>query len=193
MDVIGPLFHLALRSLVVLFPLTVGWLAFRRLALSKSGNAWIYAAVCLFAAVTTAGILPWTLGLTQLNWLLLMLALVSPAIWIGIVLLCDMSRTNRYGGDPFVDAARSVASDAPRKLAPLLLDRPLEPESPVPVFRHRKVVRAPKEREIGQATRTILALARDIRGNATSERRRPKLLPAPEKKELPFLRESPGA
>ena len=84
MDVLSPLFHMVLRSLVVLFPLTVGWLAFRRLALSKSANAWIYAVICLFAAVTAAGVLPWTLGLILfvfLTWLHMPLGNVPAGIW----------------------------------------------------------------------------------------------------------------
>ena len=59
MDVVSPLIYLALKSLITLFPMTVVWLAFRRLALSKTDNAWIYAAMCIFAAVTSAGVLPW--------------------------------------------------------------------------------------------------------------------------------------
>ena len=183
MDVFGPFILVLVRSMVILFPLTVGWLAFRRLALSKSSNAWYYAVVFLFSAVSAAVVLPWTLGMTTLNWMLVLLALASPAVWIGIILLCDGSRPRRYGGDLLADAAHSVP-----KLAPLLLDKPVAPKEPAPVFRHRarKDIKD-KAPEFGQTTRTILKLARDIRGNRTSERRRPKLLPPPDARELSFL------
>ena len=121
MNVFGPLLLVALKSLVVLFPLTVGWLAFRRLALSQSSNAWIYAAMCLFAAVTSAGILPWTLGLTGISWPLLALALVCPALWVGVILVCDVSRRPRYAPEPLTDAARLLLRRSQPKLAPLLL------------------------------------------------------------------------
>ncbi len=192
MDVLSPLLHVVLRSLVVLFPLTVGWLAFRRLALSKSSNAWLYAAICLFAAVTAAGVLPWTLGLTGLNWVLVSVALLSPVLWIGVIVVCDVSRGHRYGNDPLIDAARSVVQKSAPKLAPLVLETPVLPDVTEPVFRHRATVRCPAKapREFGQKTRTILSLARDIRGNPTSDRHRPKLLPPPVSKELPFLKDS---
>lgn len=183
MDVLSPFFHVLLRSLVVLFPLTVGWLSLRRLALSKSGNAWYYAIVFLFSTITTAGILPWTLGLNSLNWMLILLALASPAVWIGITHLCDGARHNRYGRDVIAETARSIP-----RLAPLLLENPIVPESPAPMFRHREVKSPPATaRKISQKTRTILSLARDIRGNVSSDQRRPRLLPAPDTRDLPFL------
>ena len=190
MDVLSPLMHVVLKSLVVLFPLTVGWLAFRRLAISKSSNAWIYAVICLFAAVTAAGVLPWTLGLTGLNWVLVLMALISPVLWLGIILICDVSRSHRYGGDPLIEAARSVVQRPAQKLTPLVLDDPVLPEAPKPVFRHRAPAPAPveKPREVSPATRTLLSLARDIRGNPSSDRRRPKLLPPPVSTELTFLK-----
>ena len=59
-----------------------------------------------------------------------------------------------------------------------------------PVFRHAsKAIRVPATAPKRSATTTtLLNLARDIRGNATSERRRPKLLPPPNETELPFLK-----
>lgn len=197
MDVLSPFLHVLLRSIVVLFPMTVGLLAFRRLALSKSANAWIYAVMCLFAAVTTAGVLPWTLGLTSLNWLLLFMALVCPLMWIGVIMLCDISRAHPYGPDPMLklfgalplrtedgDRYSSLSQEARRKI---------EPQSPV--FKHRKNDRGLKasQSQRSNTTNTLLSLARDIRGNATSDRRRPKLLPPPETQDLPFLSRSNGA
>lgn len=188
MDVLSPLLHLVLRSLVVLFPLTVGWLAFRRLALSKSANAWIYAVICLFASVTAAGVLPWTLGLTAINWPLTILALTCPAIWVGAILFCDITRVKRYGADPLLALARSALGEA--EPGPLVLK---PSDAAEPVFRHvaRSDPRPSKPKAVRSAkTQTILKLARDIRGHPTSDRHRRKLLPPPEKAELPFLRGS---
>ncbi|MEM7719761.1 MAG: hypothetical protein AAF222_11215 [Pseudomonadota bacterium] len=174
------------------FPLTVCWLAFRRLALSKSDNAWIYAGVCLLSAVIAAAALPWMLGLTSISWPIIMLALLSPALWIAAILVCDVSRERRYGHDPLFQTARTIGQKSVTKLSPLLLgpsDRMPEEE---PVFRHRnKPVRtkAPKPSR-SKATRALLSLTRDIRDNATSERRRRKLLPPPEPAQLPFLQSS---
>ncbi|MDJ0638470.1 MAG: hypothetical protein QNJ20_06525 [Paracoccaceae bacterium] len=190
MDVLGPLILLVLRSLVVLFPMTVCWLAFRRLALSKSGNAWLYAAMCLFSAVTTAGVLPWALGLTPLSWLLLGLALICPVFWIITVVVCDVSRQSRYGPDVIAHVSKRITRNSPKPIEPLVLENPEPPSTPVPVFRHtEKVKERPKDRPaVSTATRTILNLARDIRSNPTSESRRPKLLAPPKSDGLPFVR-----
>ena len=190
MDVLSPLFHMVLRSLVVLFPLTVGWLAFRRLALSKSANAWIYAVICLFAAVTAAGVLPWTLGLTAINWPLTVLALMCPAIWVGAILFCDITRVQRYGADPLLTLARPALREPDAQPGPLVLK---PSDAAKPVFRHvaRKEPHHAKPKTARSAkTQSILKLARDIRGHPTSDRHRRKLLPPPEKAELPFLRGS---
>ena len=193
MDVFGQTFHLVLRSVVVLFPMTVGCLAFRRLALSQSEKAWIYAAMCLLAAVTSAAILPWTLGLATLNWVLLLLALLCPVLWIAVVTLCDVARPPRYGSDPLEAPARGVL----RLVSPVGFGAEDAPAGPVPVFRHRTAPPpppAPAEKPAySPATRTLLSLARDIRNNPTSERHRPKRLPAPPKpRELPFLERAGG-
>lgn len=192
MDVLSPLLHLILRSLVVFFPLTVSWLAFRRLALSKSTNAWIYAAMCLFAVVSAAGVLPWTLGITAMNWLLILPALICPMLWVGVLMLCDMSRSHRYGSDPLVTAARRMAQKS-IPMAPLILTDPEFVDGPKPVFRHKaeKVPEKPKPR-LSAGTQNMLSLARDIRDNASSDRRRPKMLPSPSSFELPFLERSGG-
>lgn len=191
MDVFGPLIHLVLRSVVVLFPMTVGWLAFRRLALSTSGNAWVYSAMFLFAAVTSAAVMPWTLGLSAINWVMLILALISPMFWIGVIFLCDTGRTGRYGTDALESGAKfvwhHVSSSAGQQD---------HAKTPLPMFRHTSEPEAASpETPAGYstATRTLLALARDIRSNPTSEQRRPRRLPPPEKRELPFLRDAPRA
>lgn len=181
--------------MVILFPLTVGWLAFRRLALSKSSNAWIYAAICLLSAIAMAGVLPWGLGMTGLNLSLLALALACPALWIATLFIVDMKRVSRYGPDPLFSTARAVAERAAPKLAPLVLGEADRARAPAPMFRHRPKCTDPEHKTPARstATTTLLQLARDIRGNATSERRRPKLLAPPQDGELPFLPKSRNA
>jgi hypothetical protein len=187
MDVLSPLFEFILRSALVLLPSTVGWLAFRRLALSKSANAWIYAVTCLLSAVTAAGTLPWALGLTEANWIFLALALFSPAVWFGVVVLCDLSRRRGYGADPVI---ASILSLVPMKTQePLILENPVEED--VPVFRHSKPQPTipMKTSKPAPTTRTLMTIAREIRGGRTSDRRRPKLLPPPSGGgDYPFLR-----
>ncbi|MEM9426626.1 MAG: hypothetical protein AAGA06_07975 [Pseudomonadota bacterium] len=194
MDVLSPLFHLGLRSLVVLFPLTVGVLAFRRLALSKSANAWVYAAICLFAAVTAAGILPWTLGLTPIKWPLVTLALLSPGVWIVTICYFDVSRMRRYEPDPLIAVARVVADTIIAKptLPPLVLQAS---DTPTPTFRHHKrpALQPEATPQRSLKTQSVLKAMRDIRGNRSSDQRRPKLLPPPERAELPFLKRTRDA
>ena len=190
MDVLGPLIFVVLRSLVVLFPMTVGWLAFRRLALSKSGNAWLYAAMCLFSAVTTAGVLPWALGLTPLSWLLLGLALVCPVFWIITVVVCDLSRQSRYGPDVIAHVSKRIAMHTFTKPDPSTSEDTEVTETPVPVFRHTEKAPTPpaKGPAISAATKTILSLARDIRSNPTSESRRPETASASQKQRAAFCK-----
>lgn len=188
MDVLSPLLEYLLRSALVLLPLTVGWLAFRRLALSKSGNAWIYAVTCLLAAVTTAGTLPWALGLTSANWIFVALALFSPALWFGVVVLCDLTRRRSYGPDPVTGTILGLMPA--RTPEPLVLESPVEE---TPVFRHsRPQPTIPMaSSKPAPTTRSLTAIAREIRGGRTSERRRPKLLPKPEGGgDYPFLNRS---
>ncbi|MEO1538065.1 MAG: hypothetical protein AAFR73_10065 [Pseudomonadota bacterium] len=195
MDVLSPLLHVAVKSLVMLFPLTVGWLAFRRLALSKSANAWVYAGACLFSAIAAASILPWGLGLTPLNWGLLLLALLSPVVWIATIFVCDMSRGRPYSDDPLLRTARSLTGRTRPGLATLILQEGQRTLDAEPVFKHRERQAPPKPvvSQRSTATTTLLNLARDIRNNATSERRRPKLLAPPERSDFPFLRENGNA
>ena len=197
MDVLSPLFQLLFRSLVILLPLTIGWLAFRRLALSRSGNAWIYAVTCLFAAVTTAGLLPWTLGLAKVGWLFFILAAFCPAIWIGVISICDMSRrAAHYGPDPIMDKVLTFTSK--QKTTPLVLENPDWPGTPIPVFRHNASdsdkphqdtePQLPARVAEKPAKRNLMSIAREMRANETSDARRPKLLPAPEVRSLPFIK-----
>lgn len=192
MDVLSPLFQLLFRALVVVLPLTIGWLAFRRLMLSRSANAWIYATTCLLTAVTTAGLLPWTLGLAGGNWLFFLLSAMSPPIWMGVIMICDpISQPSVYDtkADPREETAKV------HRLRPLVLEKPDWPEAPVPVFRHMKpAANTPNSPSPGKesAAKTLLSVARDMRGNSTSDSRRPRLLPPPERvlRDLPFLHRS---
>lgn len=195
MDVLSPILHVLLRSIVVLFPLTVGLLAFRRLALSKSANVFIYAVMCLFAAVTAAGVLPWTLGLTPINWLLALMALACPMMWVGVILFCDLSRTYRYGPDPILKLAGLFNRQTKDRYSTLALEADKRVMTPSPIFRHKTSDQQsyPKVNRRSNSTKTLLALARDIRGNSSSDRRRPKLIAAPRTNELPFVRHSHDA
>ncbi len=192
MDVLSPLLQLLFRALVVVLPLTIGWLAFRRVMLSRSANAWIYATTCLLTAVTTAGLLPWTLGLAEGNWLFFLLSAMSPPIWIGVIMICDpVTHPSAY--DTQMEPEDEVAEV--HQLRPLILEKPDWPEAPVPVFRHlRPAANTPNIPSVVQdsPSKSLLSVARDMRGNSTSDARRPRLLPPPERlpQELPFLHRS---
>ena len=196
MDILSPLFLLSFRTFVVVLPMTVGWLAFRRLMLSKSANAWIYAVTCLFGAVTAAGLAPWAIGVARASWVFFILAAFCPAIWIGVVMLCDASRRRGYRADPLADVTLTFASR--QRAAPLVQEDPDWPGTPVPVFRHSRPVlptildKGPFRPSANPATRsrTLMSIAREMRGDGTSETRRPKLLPAPDPLELSFLSRS---
>lgn len=195
MDVFTPFLLLAVRVLAVLLPLSVGLLSFRRLALSKTDNSWIYAASCLFAAVTAAGVLPWMLGIAELNRVLAAFALSSPALWIGVVMLCDRPHPGRYGDDPFARPAERLVGRTRSRLYAMTCAPEDRKEGAVPVFRHSRKSAAPARTVPARTStaRTLLELARDIRGNRSSERRRPKFLPPPDSHDLPFLRSSSDA
>lgn len=194
MDALTLVLQLAFRSFVVLLPILIGWLAFRRLTRSKSSNAWIYAVSCLFAAVTTAGLLPWAVGLTATSWIFFVFAAFCPAIWFGVTTICDVSRRTAYDAD--MENPLTVLFKARRKKPdPLLLSDPVK-ESPVPVFSHSNpantdaptVVADDTAEPIGE--KSVLEVARAMRRNKSSEDRRPKMLPAPLVRELPFIKTS---
>ena len=193
MDILSPLIQLIFRALVVVLPLTIGWLAFRRLMLSRSSNAWIYALTCMFAAVTAAALMPWTLGIGTANWIFFLFSAAAPVVWFGVIVICDPLRQSNYDREGVIEIAEErVASRAER---PLVLEHPNWPEAPVPVFRHAanpaNLPVAPKPvKEVEKGPKSLLSVARGMRGNATSEARRPRMLPAPELGEgdLPFLK-----
>jgi hypothetical protein len=208
MDTLTLLLQLAFRSFVVLLPIVVGGLAFRRLALSKSSNAWIYAVTCLFAVVTTAGLLPWVVGVSASNWIFFVLAAFCPGLWFAVTLICDVSRKSSYSFES--EAVPTILFKAKQNtpVAPLVLSDPVL-NHPVPVFTHHKPakVSAPKKKPLVLRTdarmpsnetteslqsakreKSVLDVAREMRRNTSSEDRRTKLLPAPSLKELPFIK-----
>lgn len=196
MDALTLLLQLFFRSFVILLPVVVGWLAFRRLALSKTSNAWIYAVTCLFAAVITAGLLPWAVGLAASNWIFFVLAAFCPAIWFGVTTICDFSGQGKY--EPEIAEFSSVLFKASRKKPkPLLLSDPLS-DLTVPLFSHSApantdapsllpvVTETPK----AMGEKSVLEVAREMRRNKSSDERRIKLLPAPSMDELAFVKAS---
>lgn len=192
MDALNPFSVLLFKFLVLMLPLSVVWLSARRLFLSKSGNAWIYAITCLFSVMTMAGLVPWAFGLMQANWVFFVFSAFCPAIWIGVVTVCDMSRRALYETDPVTDTALKFKSS--QKPLPLVRENPAKPGATVPVFRHRSPVKAriptirKVEKTVASATKSLMSVAREMRGKETSDDRRPKLLPSPEMKSLPFLK-----
>lgn len=216
MDALTLLLQLSFTSFVVLLPVVVGGLAFRRLTKSTSSNAWIYAVTCLFAAVTTAGLLPWALGISASSWIFFVLAAFCPAIWFGVTSICDVSRKQSYGEGTEADDIPPVLFKAHQAApAPLVLNDPVV-DLPLPVFSHRTAanVDAPSPKKtpalkpepevevvepdlvaqdaepqpIGK--KSVLDVAREMRRNKSTEERRPKLLPAPSISELPFIKTS---
>lgn len=202
MDVMAQILLFLFRSIIVVMPLTVAWLALRRLAMSHSANAWVYAASALFGAVTTAGLLPWALGLATAHWIFFLFAAFCPALWLGVVIVCDARRPNFYDRPEDTEAAEKAdepvfrswrGTAEPEPAAPLILENPEWPGTPVPFFRHANTDAPTAAVVAASAERTVLSIARDMRRNETSDARRTKLLAPPrasELPELPFLKES---
>ncbi|NNE86560.1 MAG: hypothetical protein HKN27_00665 [Silicimonas sp.] len=196
MDALALVLQLVFRSFVVLLPVLVGALAFRRLAKSKTSNAWIYAVTCLFAAVTTAGLLPWAVGMDASSWVFFVLAAFCPAIWFGVTTTCDTTRKRSY--KPEVDDFSSILFKTRLKKAePLVLENPIK-DMPTPVFAHKtpantdapSVAAAPEEKPKPISEKSVLDVAREMRRNRSTDERRPKLLPSPSVAELPFIKTS---
>lgn len=211
---LGLLPILVLRTLLLALTLVIFLLAARRLAMSKSANAWLYAATALFALLTLVGLLPWIMGLGKSHPVFFVFAAATPAVWYGVVTMCNATRQSHYDSDLERTVLRFAAlAGMPKPGGPLLLTEPVRPDAPVPVFRHAPQVsqEAPNPPEeqpllltdpqpvqasttrsrVSEATKTLLGIARNMRKNSSSEGRRPKLLPAPkraESREIPFLR-----
>lgn len=200
MTLLGLFFSFLLKGLVLLVPLCVAILAFRRLTMSQSANAWLYAAAALYSVLTTLGILPWALWNGTSHPVFFFFAAMTPAIWLGVVSLCNASRSTSYDTElerTFARLARLVRDAPPAQ--PLILEEPIWPDAPMPVFRHRGAPERTEPRHsassalarASEATRTLLEIARSMRGHATSDRRRIKLLPPPRKADpgrIPFLK-----
>lgn len=214
---LGLLFLLVIKSLFLILTLVVFGLAVRRLLLSNSANAWLYAATALFSLLTSLGLIPWTLGVGQSHPVFFVFAAMTPAIWYGVVTMCNATRPLQYDSEmerTFVRFASLLR--VPRASSPLVLQDPRFPEAPLPVFRHtpkpatrmpepvtepapERSLAAPQQARVlrraraSEATRSLLGIARAMRRNKSSEGRRIKLLPPParaEDRSLAFLRTS---
>jgi len=200
MDAAALLLNLVAKTFFLGLPLGVAWLAFRRLVLSDTVNAWIYAGAGLFAAFTAAGLAPWALGFQPIGWIFLIFAFLCPPLWLATVVLCGFGRVSGY------DAVASDIEVLPLPPAPapivrpalLVLEQPIWPTLEKPVFRtHRTILRdarkmASERIKADHLDRSVLEVARGMRGNPnTSKRRMPPLLPPPhamsELPNLPFL------
>ena len=202
MDAVSLLVVLLAKSFLLALPVAIAWLAFRRLTLSATANAWVYAVTGLFAAFSAAGLAPWALGLGTLGWPFLLFAMLCPPLWLAVVATCGADRSGRYArvkaNAPrnVDDAALSAAPPAGARPAPLVLSGPEWPKAPRAVFRSSQKAAAATNRNAAPASPRVsrlLAVARDMRSNASSEARRERLLlPPPERMsdlpDLPFLR-----
>ena len=212
---LGLLVLFFIKTILVIVPLTVTFLAVRRLLRSKSGNAWLYAVTSMFAAITTVGVAPWAFGLGESHWVFFVFACMSPAVWIAVAILCNATRSVEYVDD--VEWALRNLSDlwdlfGPRRTGSdrhdaLILSDPVWPDNPVPVFRHSRAVAVTTPppasdaqlseealaEERADTARRILSVARSMRRNPSSDSRRIKLLPPPHANgdtNLPFLKSS---
>lgn len=175
------LMDLIVRAIFLSMPVAVGVLAFRRMLMSQTVNVWLYALTVGYTAFVAMGLMPWAMGLHPVSAVFVILAVICPAIWLGIVVACGLGRQAPYD---VIEEAVDVPEPAPA--APLLLTNPVLPE-PVPIFRHHR-----RKVEIAKITATdVVDVARAMRGRASSEARRVRKLlppPSPEARDLPFLR-----
>lgn len=178
---------LILRAAIVAVPVAIGLLALRRLFLSETLNAWVYALMVGYSAFSVTGLLPWALGFTGISPVFVLAALAAAPIWIAIVVVCGLGRRDHYDLDDLIEVDETESPN------PLVLTNPILPPAadiadPVPVFRHhRRIESAPKS----NADAGVLSVARAMRGRASSEARRVRKLlppPSPEAPDLPFLR-----
>jgi hypothetical protein len=194
MDALTLVLQLLFKSFVVMLPVLVGALAFRRLARSKTSNAWIYATTCLFAAVTAAGLMPWAIGLSSSSWMFFVLAAFCPAIWFGVTTICDFNRKGTYSSEVQDVYTLFFKHTQNKVVEPLVLKNPVA-DMPAPVFQHKEPANtdAPSslmEEDTPQAIgeKSVLEIAREMRRNKSADERRPKLLPAPTVDELSFIK-----
>jgi hypothetical protein len=201
---LGLLFSFAIKTAILVASLSVTYLSLRRFLMSKSSNAWLYSAVFMLSFLTTLGLSPWLLGFGQTHPIFLLFATMLPAIWYGVVLLCNSTRAISYDSElaPVFHRIVTLANARNRNLATLVLEEPQWPDAPWPVFRHAAPETSaipepmvskptPNGSRVSDATHALLNVARSMRNHASSERRRTKLLPPPSRtgrEAMPFLR-----
>ena len=216
---LGLLTLLLLRSVFLVLTLVIFALSVRRLLRSKTANAWLYAATAVFALLTFLGLLPWLSGMGRSHPVFFVFAAIAPGVWYGVVSMCNATRHTRYDSELERTVLRFAAlARRLRVKPPLVLEDLVSPEMPQPVFRHTPraaITRAEPQRSeplllteavlvaetngrsrMSEATRTLLGIARGMRRNASSEGRRPKLLPPPrstEGRSIPFLQATDSA
>lgn len=145
MSAVSLLVHLVFKTFFLALPICVAWLAFRRLSLSETRNAWLYSGVGLFSTVAAIGLAPWALGFAGASWVLLLLALACPLLWIATVMICDLNERT-YGDEEPLEwvAERFQSSRAAETSRPLVLSNAVDgaaqgfSEPPPPVFRHKR-------------------------------------------------------
>ena len=200
---LGLFFSFALKTAILIASLSVTYLSLRRFLMSKSSNAWLYSAVFLLSFITTLGLSPWLLGFGESHPIFLLFATMLPAIWYGVVILCNSTRLISYDSElaPVFHRIVTLANTRSRSEAPLVLEEPQWPDAPWPVFRHVPVQTPPitesKASKLNQhgsrvsdATQVLLNVTRSMRSHSSSERRRTKLLPPPSRtrrEAMPFL------
>ncbi len=197
------LVQLIAKTLFLAVPFGVAWLAFRRLALSETSNAWFYAGAGLFAAFTAAGLAPWALGFGAVSWMYFVFAAFCPLIWVGVVVVCGIGRAPAYDlpEDDMAEDRIAPLRPATPVSPPLILEGPEWPDAPEPTFRHYDAILNPANENLplneaeaaAETDRSLLEIAKNMRGNATSAKRRLRpLLPAPDAlsdlQNLPFLK-----
>ena len=200
MSVAALLLQLVAKTFFLALPLGVALLGFRRLMLSETLNAWIYAAIGLFAAFTVAGLAPWAFGFQPVNWMFLIFAFLSPPLWMACVIICGIGRPAAYDVPEVAPQTVSAVETAPDRapLAPLVLQDPKWPETSKAVFRtHRTLLREARtgvSAKLAQSADNskVLDVARAMRGNLDTQKRRKRvLLPPPhamsDLANLPFL------
>lgn len=210
MGAVALIIQLVAKTFFLGLPVGVAWLAFRRLVMSETTNAWIYAGVGLFAAFSAAGLAPWALGFQAVSWLFLVFAIVCPPLWLATVIICGIGRSVAYEAPEHDAGAGNMRGpiypdfpfDAAPKTAdavPLVLEKPIFPEPPKAVFRtHRSILREARHTVSARLSskpddRSLLEVARKMRGHKdTTRRRMPPLLPPPhamsDLPNLPFLK-----
>ena len=206
---LGLIFSFVFKTAFLVVCLSVTYLALRRFLLSKSSNAWLYAAMFMLAFLTTLGLSPWLTGFGRTHPIFLLFATMLPAIWYGVVMLCNSTRYVSYDSE-LENVVRRIATLANAKRSdgiPLLLEEPQWPEAPMAVFQHTPVEPPripeifannpnPPSSRISETTQSLLGIARSMRGNPSSDRRRMKLLPPPERttaESMPFLKAGKSA